>query len=93
MQATCDGRSGLRYATYLMAYFPGPVSATIDTTVIASPRLRAWWFDPRSGEARPIGDLEKTGPKEFTPPAGDDGGDWVLVIDDAAAARRPPGGP
>ena len=93
VQATRDGRSGLRDATYLMAYFPGPVSATIDTTVIAGPRLRAWWFDPRSGGARPIGDLENTGPKEFSPPARDDGGDWVLVIDDAAAARGPPGGP
>ena len=78
-------------AEHLITTRRNPVSASIGR--FSGPRLRAWWFDPRSGGARPIGDLENTGPKEFSPPAGDDGGDWVLVIDDAAAARGPPGGP
>lgn len=92
VQATRDGRPGARDATYLMAYFPGPVKATIDTGCIAAPRLRGWWFDPRSGAARPLGEIDNAGPREFVPPAGDDGGDWVLVIDAASREYGPPGG-
>jgi hypothetical protein len=96
VQATRDGVPDAHDATYLMAYFPGPVTATIDTGCIAGPRLRGWWFDPRSGAARPLGEMDNTGPREFVPPAGDDGaddgGDWVLVIDDASRDYGPPGG-
>ena len=60
VQATRDGRAEARDATYMMVYFPGPVTATIDTGCIAAPRLRGWWFDPRSGVARPIGELDMT---------------------------------
>jgi hypothetical protein len=93
VQAARDGLPGARDATYLMAYFPGPITAMIDTGCIAAPRLRGWWFDPRSGAARPLGVLDNAGPREFVPPDDDDdGGDWVLVIDDASRDYWPPGG-
>ncbi len=68
---------------------------TIDLTLIPAPRIRAWWYDPRSGIAQEIGIVERHPEAGFQPPtAGGDGGydqDWLLVADDAERGYPPPG--
>jgi len=54
-----------------------------------APRLRAWWFDPRSGAANLIqnGLVERRA--TFVSPS--DGPDWVLVLDDESQEFGAPG--
>jgi hypothetical protein len=72
-----------------MAYIPLPRAVTIDTSVLPADSLVAWWYDPRTGAASPIGRFAQRG--SFTAPPRVDGPDWVLVIDDARAGHAPPG--
>ena len=82
----CRDREG----TYAMVYFPtSDQTATVDLGKLRAARLRAWWFDPRTGFAHPLGLIDGGGKREFQSPAY--GPDWVLVIDDAAAGYPPPG--
>lgn len=54
--------------------------------------VKAWWFDPRTGEARELDSFTARGEKVFAPPGGPSvGNDWVLVLDDAARGYPPPG--
>jgi hypothetical protein len=63
----------------------------VDTSTIAAPQLRAWWYDPRNGTAQLAGEYSNEEQREFTPPASGEGSDWVLVIDDAAQNFAAPG--
>ncbi len=85
LQATRD-----REGTYAFVYFPTiDQGATIDLGRLKATRLRAWWYDTRTGIATPI-DTPMTGkPQEFrSPPYGPD---WVLALEDAEAGYAPPG--
>ena len=53
--------------------------------------MKAWWFNPRNGEATAIGEFPNTGERDFTPPDPGEMLDWVLVLDDAAKNYPPPG--
>jgi hypothetical protein len=53
--------------------------------------IRGWWYDPRQGTATAIGEFEKTGFHDFTPPSSGPGNDWVLVLDDASKNFAAPG--
>jgi len=54
--------------------------------------IKAYWYDPRLGTSRAIGELQKTGAfMDFTPPSSGRGNDWVLVLDDAAKNFPAPG--
>ncbi len=53
--------------------------------------IRAWWFDPRTGEARPADEFPKAERRRFVPPTPGELVDWVLVLDDAARGFPPPG--
>lgn len=89
VQATRDGTPGQADASYIMAYLPMLRAVDIDTSVIAAPRLRAWWFDPREGVALPLTESENSGRCALRPPAS--GPDWVLVVDDASRGYPAPG--
>jgi hypothetical protein len=86
IQATRDAEG--RYA---MIYIPQAKTVTVDTSTIAAPQLRAWWYDPRNGTAQLAGEYSNEEQREFTPPASGEGSDWVLVIDDAAQNFAAPG--
>jgi hypothetical protein len=59
---------------------------------ITGDRVKASWFDPRTGNTTPIDILPDRGDREFEPPGEPAvGNDWVLVLDDAAKAFPPPG--
>lgn len=85
MQATRD-----RNGTYAFIYFPmNDQTATINLQKLPGQKLRAWWYDPRTGVGTLIGEISGGGPREFkTPPYGPD---WVLVLDDVASHYAPPG--
>ena len=74
---------------YALVYLPtaDPVTVALDT--LAGTRLNAWWYDPRTGAASPIGALDRAATATFTPPPA--GPDWVLVLDDAGAGFAAPG--
>jgi hypothetical protein len=60
-------------------------------SVIAGARVKAWWFNPRTGEATPIATFAHTGDRTFTPPDKGEMLDWVLVLDDESKHYPPPG--
>src|SRR5262249_43989951 len=58
---------------------------------ITGAKVKAWWFNPRTGTAAAIGEFPNTGEREFVPPEKGEALDWVLVLDDAAKDFPPPG--
>jgi hypothetical protein len=78
--------------SYAFVYLPsGKTNVTINTGKLSGEKLVAWWFDPRTGEAKQFDTLTKTGTREFTTPASGISNDWVLVLDDAAKNYPAPG--
>jgi hypothetical protein len=78
--------------TYALLYFPErDQPATIDLSRLrdGGRQLRGWWYDPRSGFTKPIGEITGGGQREFISPS--QGPDWVLVLDDLRANYRAPG--
>jgi hypothetical protein len=51
---------------------------------ISGDKVRATWFDPRTGKTTQAGEFDNTGNKKFNPPRSGYGVDWVLVLDDAS---------
>ena len=84
IQATRDTEG-----SYVFVYFPmNDMTARLDLTSLHSRKLRAWWYDPRTGVGTLIGSIDGSAQTEFrTPPYGPD---WVLVID-ADRSYPPPG--
>ena len=78
--------------TFAMVYAPigRPFSVRMD--FIKGPQVKAWWFDPRNGQATLIGEFSsRTGARRFEPPSAGEATDWVLVLDDSAKGYSPPG--
>lgn len=50
---------------------------------ISGDKVKATWFDPRSGKTTAAGEADNHGNKKYTPPSAGYGNDWVLVIDDS----------
>lgn len=79
-----------RDGTYAFIYFPtSDQPATVNLQKLRGEKLRAWWFDPRTGFAHSLGVIDGGAPREFTSPGY--GPDWVLVIDSAGANYGVPG--
>jgi hypothetical protein len=85
IQATRDAQG-----TYAFVYFPiSDLPATLDLTRLSARRIRAWWFDPRTGVGHLIGEWDGGAPATIrSPPYGPD---WVLVLDDIVENFPPPG--
>jgi len=84
--ATRDARG--RYA---LVYVPLGRTFAVRMDAISGPQVKAWWFNPRDGQATAIGTFANTGQREFSPPAPGEVQDWVLVLDDVAQNFPPPG--
>jgi hypothetical protein len=81
-----------RGSSYLFAYTYTGRPFEIHMGIISGSRVRAWWYDPRDGSARQIGDFPNKGVRAFTPPGSPvRGNDWVLVLDDGARKFDDPG--
>lgn len=74
---------------YALLYTPLVQPMTVRLDWAAGARVRATWFNPRTGGATGIGDFARHSTVTFQPPV--DGPDWVLVLDDAAADLGAPG--
>lgn len=76
---------------YAFIYYPTGWSAEIVLDKIGAEKIKAWWFDPRTGEANPVETFEGTGTRSFTPPSNGRGNDWILVLDDVKKDFKIPG--
>jgi len=84
--ATRDSEGG-----FAMVYAPVGRKFKVHMDKVAGGRVKAWWFNPRDGSARAIGEYANGGVREFAPPDPGEHLDWVLVLDDAAKGYPPPG--
>jgi YD repeat-containing protein len=89
VQATRDADG-----SYAFVYLPTGRRVSVDLRKLRGPKLKAWWFDPRTGTATAAGEIASDAPREFDPPGEPGrGNDWVLVLDDASSGFPPPGQP
>lgn len=78
----------LRGDGYALVYTPTGRSLVIQLGKLPGARVRASWFDPRTGETSAIGEFDNQGQRTFDPPGEEAGGnDWVLVLETATAAQ------
>jgi hypothetical protein len=77
--------------TYAMVYAPIGRPFRVRMNAIAGARVKAWWFNPRTGDATAIGTYANQGEREFTPPDRGEALDWVLVLDDESKRYAAPG--
>jgi hypothetical protein len=79
-----------REGTYAFVYFPiNDQSATIALAKLNARHVRVWWYDPRTGVGKLMGEFAGGRQREFRSPP--EGPDWVLVLDDADKKYAPPG--
>ena len=78
--------------SYAMVYAPAGRPFAVRMGAITGARVKAWWFNPRTGEATAIGSVANTGERVFTPPDPGEMLDWVLVLDDDSKRYPRPGG-
>lgn len=77
--------------SFAMVYAPIGRKFKVRMDKIAGPKVKAWWFNPRNGEASVIGEFPNAGEREFQPPQPGELLDWVLVLDSVAHKFMPPG--
>jgi hypothetical protein len=77
--------------TYAMVYAPVGRAFKVRMDVIKGAKVKAWWYNPRNGQAAAVGEFPNTGEREFTPPDKGEMLDWVLVLDDASKGYPAPG--
>jgi Protein of unknown function (DUF4038)/Putative collagen-binding domain of a collagenase len=77
--------------SFAMVYAPTGRAFKVRMSKIGGGKVKAWWFNPRTGEATLIGEFPNTGEREFMTPTKGEDMDWVLVLDDAAKNYGPPG--
>ncbi len=84
VRATRDRDGG-----YALVYLPLPLPVTVNLSVLSGDLIDAWWYDPCSGKATPIGRFGAGDTPTCTPPGHRP--DWVLVLDDAGKNYPAPG--
>ncbi|MDR1859851.1 MAG: glycoside hydrolase family 140 protein [Bacteroidales bacterium] len=78
--------------TYAMVYAPVGRPFTVNCSIIKGDRIKAWWFNPRTGEAKRIGVFANDRkPREFVPPDLGEALDWILILDNADCHYPAPG--
>jgi hypothetical protein len=77
--------------SYAMVYAPVGRTFSVKMSAVTGPSVKAWWFNPRTGAATPIGTFPNKGERAFTPPDAGEMIDWVLVLDDETRGYPAPG--
>jgi hypothetical protein len=89
-QSLVAGTSGQRYdyqaatsgKTYAFIYTYNGKDIRVNLGKIEGERIKAAWYDPRSGETSEIGEFANEGTRLFEAPGEpEEGNDWVLIID------------
>ncbi len=65
---------------FLLAYTPLGKSIHLDGSRLSSPTVYAYWFNPRSGGIRYVGEFKPTSSLSFKPWADGRGSDFVLIL-------------
>jgi hypothetical protein len=86
-----EHRRACRGEGYYFIYLPQGGALEVNLEPLQEPRLRAWWYDPRTGDAQDIGALLHKKHLEFTAPWTGPCSDWVLVIDSIEKSFPAPG--
>jgi hypothetical protein len=90
----------LKGKSFAFIYIPTGNVPPVKLGKISGKQIKAWWFNPRTGESTNIGEFENSGEKIFTVPGmskeldwlrSGRGCDWVIVLDDASKNFREPG--
>ncbi|MFA5328993.1 MAG: glycoside hydrolase family 140 protein [Prolixibacteraceae bacterium] len=76
---------------YAFVYIPTGWAANLDLEKLAWKESVAWWYNPRTGEAKRLKEIENKGIQEFKTESGGRGNDWILVLDDKNAGFEAPG--
>lgn len=77
---------------YAMVYLPKGQAVTVDLSKLSGLRLRASWYDPRTGLAAQVEErIPRKGNRVFAPPSNGRETDWVLVLDDDSRGFTTPG--
>ena len=77
--------------SYAMVYAPIGRAFKVRMDAIKGAKVKAWWYNPRNGQATAIGEFANAGEREFLPPDKGEMLDWVLVLDDASKNFPAPG--
>jgi len=77
--------------SYVMVYSPAGRAFKVRMDKVTGRKVKAWWFNPRTGEATAAGEFSNSGVREFQPPDKGEAIDWVLVLDDGSKNFPPPG--
>jgi hypothetical protein len=77
--------------SYAFLYYPTGGSVDVRLNWMRAKRFRAWWYDPRTGEAKEIGEFPHKSNMRFFPPTKGEKEDWVLVLDDVSKNFGVPG--
>ncbi len=72
----------------LIAYMPTARTVKVERNKLSGGKVRAWWFDPSTGNTTSAGIFSTSEFIELAPPRD---GDWVLVLDDDSKNLQPPG--
>jgi hypothetical protein len=80
-----------KQGTYAMIYVPVGRKFSVRMDVIKGKNVIAWWYNPRNGEAKQIGNFANSGNETFNTPTPGENLDWILVLDDADAKYKAPG--
>ncbi|MFD1771982.1 glycoside hydrolase family 140 protein [Sphingobacterium suaedae] len=71
-----------RTDNYAFVYTYNGREIKVNMGKINGEKVKASWFNPRTGETTKIGEFDNTGVQSFRPEGGQkDGNDWVLILD------------
>ena len=76
-----EHRCACRGADYAFIYLPQGGAVEINPAAFPPARVRAWWYDPRTGDTRDLGLVQRAARIEFTAPWSGPCSDWILVLD------------
>lgn len=89
-QGLVAGSPGVKYnhllatrgKNYAFVYTYNGRDFTVNATKLTGSKIKAAWFNPRTGERTEIGTMTKSAAMKFNPPGEKkNGNDWVLVLD------------
>ena len=77
--------------SYAMIYLPVGKKIEINTSLLKAKKIKAWWFDPKTGKIEKSYSFKAKKNQWVTPPTFGKGNDWVLVLDDIRKEYKIPG--
>jgi hypothetical protein len=89
--------AAIRGKSHVFVYIPTGNKTAIKMGTISGEKVKASWFDPRTGQITTIGEFENKGEQSFVVPGmskelawlkSGRGCDWVLILEDSAKNKK-----